>query len=293
MPSLICSYCQDNLDTSSDFKRLILLTTEALVRQAELARSCGDEKTPSAQDNIAFTFDDIEDAVMDTPKNFGVSPFCFQFLNDIDDLTGVQPLDFDADYDGNSSTMDHEDGNSIGYISDYGSHESINWTPTSRFLSFLTNDSSFPCKFCDKLIKKRGMKAHLQRVHIECDKDFQCQHCPKKFPENRRLKKHVKKFHIPIHYCNDCSFSSKDLDVVQTHENHAHRIPLPKKPKIGPKIAKRKAKKIKIQIHHCGECSFASRNLKVVNLHAFHAHNTSLPENESRKLKRSSVKMNH
>lgn len=102
------------------------------------------------------------------------------------------------------------------------------------------------CKFCPRFIKKKGMKAHLERVHTVIEKFHQCLHCPKKFKCESYLKTHVKKMHPIIYTCMRCSFMSESVTTIETHVHVEHGIdlavPLNLNPyiKIQPTVVKKK-----------------------------------------------------
>ena len=82
-----------------------------------------------------------------------------------------------------------------------------------------------PCPHCEQMMNKKSISRHVENVHNKT-KNFQCQHCDKKFGQKSTLEKHVKAIHDKEkpHLCPKChmSFAFKYAleEHIKTHDEN-------------------------------------------------------------------------
>lgn len=108
------------------------------------------------------------------------------------------------------------------------------------------DDSSEPCQLCNRLIKKKGMLAHIQRVHsgelqnvinqdsssnssgssTPDDTKERCKFCPR-FIKKKGMKAHIERVHSNAEktfQCSHCSKKFKFEQYLKTHVKKYHPI---------------------------------------------------------------------
>lgn len=91
-----------------------------------------------------------------------------------------------------------------------------------RSEDIITEETKWSCKDCAKIFKSRDTLRHHVVIHQKI-KPFNCEQCPKTFPQKWQLNKHSKTHNVKSYKCQQCDYTSYrnhniDLHVSRVHE---------------------------------------------------------------------------
>jgi hypothetical protein len=182
VPALICDICQQNLDSATLFKQMIVnlhtpKIVQDIVRKEESEKLGVEPPLPPAEDDSVFFEGYSIDKTDQTEYDFS------SFLLPQTDSYVVP---------NNSYSTDQEASTSYSTDQDAGSSQS-----TSKQAMIDVNDDEHTevCQYCLKGFKTQNrLKAHINRIHTN-SKIYKCLMCDKEFKSSSGFHYHKKSVH--------------------------------------------------------------------------------------------------